>query len=170
MGSHADFSQVTEDGLDFALASHGVDDAELKARLMELYLTLDAYPDVTAALNALRAGGKATAILSNGTPAMLEAAVGSAGIDALLDQVLSIESVGVYKPDSRVYQLAVDRLDTAAERICFVSTNAWDASGAAHFGFRVAWLNRFGKQPERLPGELCAVFTALADLPNLLGL
>lgn len=170
MGSHVDFWQVTQDGLDYALAAHGVDDARLKQHLMELYLTLDAYPDVTACLASLRAGDKATAILSNGSPHMLEAAVGSAGLASLLDKALSIESVGIYKPDRRVYQLAVDELGVAAERICFVSTNAWDASGAAHFGFKVAWLNRFGKQPERLPGELSAVITTLADLPPLLGL
>jgi len=170
MGSHVDFWQVTQDGLDYALAAHGVDDAKLKQHLMELYLTLDAYPDVTACLTGLRAGGKATAILSNGNPHMLEAAVGSAGLASLLDQALSIESVGIYKPDRRVYQLAVDELGVATERICFVSTNAWDASGAAHFGFKVAWLNRFDKQPERLPGELSAVITTLADLPPLLGL
>ncbi|MDH3596528.1 MAG: haloacid dehalogenase type II [Rhodospirillales bacterium] len=170
MDAHVDFWQVTSEGLDYALAAHGIDDAALKESLMSLYLTLDAYPDVPACLDALRAGGKATAILSNGAPRMLEAAVASAGLTELLDKVLSIETVGIYKPDRRVYQLAVDALDTEAGRICFVSTNAWDASGAAHFGFRVAWLNRFGKQPDRLPGEIRGEITTLADLPGLLGL
>ena len=101
---------------------------------------------------------------------MLEAAVGSAGLARLLDHVLSVETVGIYKPDRRVYQLAVDTLGTAAERICFVSTNPWDASGAAHFGFKVAWMNRFDKQPDRLPGEIKAEITTLAELPRLLGL
>ncbi len=170
MGAHADFWQVTSDGLDFALAAHGVDDPALKQRLLDLYLTLDAYPDVADCLGALRGGGKATAILSNGAPPMLEAAVGSAGLARLLDHVLSVETVGIYKPDRRVYQLAVDTLGTAAERICFVSTNPWDASGAAHFGFKVAWMNRFDKQPDRLPGEIKAEITTLAELPRLLGL
>ncbi len=170
MGAHADFWQVTSDGLDFALAAHGVDDPALKQRLLDLYLTLDAYPDVADCLGALRGGGKATAILSNGAPPMLEAAVGSAGLARLLDHVLSVETVGIYKPDRRVYQLAVDTLGTAAERICFVSTNPWDASGAAHFGFKVAWMNRFDKQPDRLPGEVLAEITSLAELPGLLGL
>ena len=101
---------------------------------------------------------------------MLSAAVGSADIDGLLDQVLSIETVGIYKPDSRVYQLAVDRLELPAERIAFISTNPWAASGAAHFGFRVAWMNRFGKQPDRLPGDFSAVMAGLDELPGLLGL
>ncbi len=170
MDTHVDFWQVTNDGLDYALAAHGINDPALEESLMSLYLTLDAYPDVSACLGALRSGGKATAILSNGAPRMLEAAVGSAGLTELLDKVLSVESVGIYKPDRRVYQLAVDALDVAADRICFVSTNPWDASGAAHFGFKVAWLNRFGKQPDRLPGEIPGEVATLADLPGLLGL
>ena len=138
MGAHADFRHVTEDGLDYALAAHSVEDEALKARLMDLYLTLDAYPDAAACLEALRAGGLKTAILSNGEPEMLRAAVASAGLTNLFDAVLSIEEVGIFKPDPRTYQLAVDRLEVPAERICFVSTNAWDAAGAAYFGFRVA--------------------------------
>ena len=170
MGEYVDFWQVTGEGLNFALAAHGIDDPALEQRLMELYLTLDAYGDVQDCLAALRSGGKKTAILSNGSPRMLSAAVESAGLSELLDHALSVEAVGVYKPDRRVYQLAVDTLAVTPAQICFVSTNAWDASGAAHFGFRVAWLNRFGKQPERLPGDLSEVFTTLAELPNLLGL
>ena len=137
---------------------------------MGLYMTLDAYPDVIACLERLRAGGKSTGILSNGTPKMLDAAVRSAGLAAHLDAVMSIEEVAVYKPDKRVYQLTVDRLSVAPARVCFVSTNAWDASGAAHFGFTVAWLNRFGKIPEKLPGALATTMTSLAELPELLGL
>jgi 2-haloacid dehalogenase len=170
MGAHADFWQVTGDGLDYALKTQGVDDPALRERLMELYLTLEAYPDAPACLQALRAAGKATAILSNGSPRMLTAATDSAGLSAHLDAVLSVEDVGIYKPDARVYQLAVERLEVEPERICFVSTNAWDAAGAAHFGFRVAWLNRFAQVPERLPGTPAAVIEGLAELPGLLGL
>ena len=168
MGAHADFRQVTQDGLEYALTDHGVDDAALKARLMALYLTLDAYPDVAACLETVRAAGLATAILSNGEPEMLDAAVTSAGLTALFDAVLSVEEVGIFKPDPRVYQLAVDRLQVPPERICFVSTNAWDAAGAAFFGFRVAWLNRFGQRLEQLPGAPAAVIGGLDELPDLL--
>ena len=170
MKAHVDFWRVTGDGLDYALAANGVDDPALRDRLMDLYLSLDTYPDVKPALEQARAGGKKTAILSNGSPKMLQAAVDSAGLGDLLDEALSIEDVGIYKPDSRVYQLAVDRLGVAGGRICFVSTNGWDAHGAANFGFKVAWLNRFGQQPEKLPGEPSAVITTLAELPGLLGL
>jgi len=170
MGAHVDFWQVTSDGLDYALAANSIKDTKLHARLMDLYLSLDAYPDVIDALTRLRAGGKKTAILSNGAPEMLDAAVASAGLTALLDAALSVEDVGIYKPDRRVYQLAVEHLAIVPGRICFVSTNAWDASGAAHFGFRVAWMNRFGQIPERLPGKLSAVIESLDELPTLLGL
>jgi 2-haloacid dehalogenase len=170
MGAHADFWQVTREALDYAFAAQGLDDPALKEQLMELYLSLEAYGDVTDCLTALRGGGKATAILSNGEPGMLKAAVDSAGLASVLDHVLSIESVGIYKPDRRVYQLVLDEMGVTAPQVCFVSTNAWDASGAAHFGFRVAWLNRFDKQPERLPGKLSAIITTLTELPPLLSL
>jgi 2-haloacid dehalogenase len=168
MGAHADFRQVTRDGLDYALAAHDVDDPALADRLMALYLTLEAYADVAACLEALRAAGLATAILSNGEPEMLRAAVSSAGLTALFDAVLSVEEVGIFKPDPRVYQLAVNRLEVPSDRICFVSTNAWDAAGAAFFGFRVAWLNRFGQRLEQLPGAPAAVIGGLDELPALL--
>lgn len=166
MGAHADFWQVTGDALDYALDSHGIEDPALREQLMELYLTLDAYDDVKPALEQLRARGLNTAILSNGSPRMLSAAVESAGIADLLDAVLSIEDVGIYKPDSRVYQLAVDRFGIAAGEICFVSSNAWDAAAASHFGFQVAWMNRFGMATERLPAPPKTVIPGLDALPS----
>lgn len=166
--AHADFWQVTSDGLDFALKTHGFDDEKLHTRLLKLYLTLDAYPDVRPTLGTLRRAGFKTAILSNGSPKMLEAAVDSAEIADLLDASLSVEDVGIYKPDNQVYQLAVERLGVAAEEICFVSTNSWDARGAALFGFRVAWMNRFGVEPDRLPGDFARIIGGLDELPNLL--
>jgi len=171
MGAHVDFWQITRDGLDFAMAAHGIEDPELARRLMDLYLRLDAYPDVRPALTALREGGKKTAILSNGEPKMLRAAVEHAGIADLLDAVLSVEEVGVYKPDARVYRLAVERLQVSEPAaVAFVSTNGWDARGAAHFGFQVAWMNRFGAHLDRLPGEPQAIIGGLDELPRLLGL
>jgi 2-haloacid dehalogenase len=110
------------------------------------------------------------AILSNGAPNMLAAAVRNSAIDDLLDAVLSVEEVGIFKPHPSVYQLAVDRLDVAAGRVAFQSSNAWDAVGAAAFGFRVAWINRFGQRPERLPATADAELTTLAELPALLGI
>jgi len=169
MGRHEDFWQVTGEALDYALEQQGVDDGELREALLQAYLKLSPYPEVPATLAALREQGLKLAILSNGSPAMLEAAVNNAALGKAFDAVLSVESVGIYKPDPRVYQLAVDELGVARERIAFMSSNAWDAAGAASFGFRVVWVNRFGQPRERLPGEPAAQLTDLAGLPALLG-
>jgi 2-haloacid dehalogenase len=165
---HADFWQITADALDFALDTLRVTDAALRARLMQHYLTLDAYPDVLPVLRQLRDSGLMTAILSNGSPAMLAAAVTGSGLSNLLDQVLSVEEVGVYKPDSRVYQLAVDRLAIPASEIAFISSNGWDAWAASAFGMKVAWCNRSGQTRERLPGAPDHEIRSLAELPPLL--
>ena len=170
MGSHADFWQVTCDALDYAFEFHGVSDGALRDQLLELYRRLDAYDDVADCLRKLRGAGLTTAILSNAEPAMLAAAVDSAGIAELLDAVLSAETIAIYKPDSRVYQIAVDELGLPREHICFVSNNAWDTAGAAHFGFPVARLNRGGVPAERLPGTPVAVMGGLSELPGLLGI
>ena len=170
MREHLDFWRLTGDALDYALERHGVDDGALRDRLMTLYRRLAAYDDVEPCLRAIKSAGMPTAILSNGTPDMLAAAVESAGIAGLLDQILSVEEVGIYKPDPSVYQLAVDRLGVDAGRICFVSNNAWDSAAGAHFGFKVARLNRYGVPAEKLPGPFAAEMTGLAELPGLLGL
>jgi 2-haloacid dehalogenase len=168
-GKHADFWQVTGDALDFALETLGIGNAALRRRLMNLYLTLDAFPEVLAMLERLKAAGLKTAILSNGSPKMLEAAVKGAKIGHLLDAVLSVEAVGVYKPHPKVYQLAVDRLGVEPKAISFQSSNAWDAYAASTFGMRVVWCNRYGQRPERLPGKPDREVKSLAELPALVG-
>lgn len=170
MGRHADFAEVTGDALDYTMAALGIADAGLRARLLELYFVLDAYDDARPALAALKRAGRMTAILSNGSPAMLAAAIKSAGFGDLVDQALSVEEVGVFKPDPRVYALACRRLNVAAERICFVSSNGWDAAGAAASGFVAVWANRAGAPRERLPAEPAAEIANLQALPALLGL
>lgn len=170
MGRHADFWQVTADSLDYAMAQLGIAAPGLRERLMEAFLTIDAYPDARRVLEALRRAGRPAAILSNGSPRMLEAATASAGIAGLLDHVLSIEEVGVYKPDPRVYDMTARRLGLAPARICFVSSNGWDAAGAASFGFTSVWANRAGAPRERLPAAPVAEIGGLDALPALLGL
>lgn len=170
MPAYVEFWQLTGDALDYALEAHGVDDKALRDNLLELYLSLSAYPDVTDCLTRLRQGGMKTAILSNGSPTMLNAAVASAGLDDLLDAVLSVQEVGVFKPHPTVYQLAVDRLGVPAAGICFVSNNAWDSHGGANFGYSVARLNRFGQPAEKLPGRPKVIMTSLDELAPLLGL
>ncbi len=166
-GRHADFWQVTGDALDFALETLAIDKPGLRDRLMSLYLTLDAFPEVPDVLTRLKKAGLRTAILSNGSPKMLEAAVKAAKLDALLDAVLSVEAVGVYKPHPKVYQLAVDRFGVPAAAIAYQSSNAWDAYAASAFGMQVVWCNRYGQQPERLPGTPDRTVRSLAELPEL---
>jgi 2-haloacid dehalogenase len=166
---HADFWQVTGDALDFSLETLAIDKPGLRDRLMELYLTLDPFPEVADVLGRLKAADMRTAILSNGSPRMLDAVVGAAKLDTLLDAVLSVEEVGVFKPNSEVYQLAVDRLGIPAASISFQSSNAWDAYVASAFGMKVVWCNRCGQRAEQLPGKPDRQIQSLAELPRLVG-
>lgn len=167
MGAHCDFWQVTEDGLDWAMEAARLNNAALRARLLALYRELPAYPEVPAALSALKAKGQRTAILSNGAPGMLDAAVRSAGIDGLLDAVLSVESVRVFKPHARVYALVTERFSCRPDEVLFVSSNGWDAAGAAAFGFRAVWVNRAGLPEDRLPARPLHRLSDLSTLPDL---
>lgn len=170
MGAHAPFWQVTGEALDYAMAALDVDDPTLRERLMAAYLQLAPFPEVLATLRHLRGAGMKTAILTNGSPEMIERACQHAGLDVLLDAVLSVEDVGIFKPHPDVYRLAVDRLEVPAKQIAYVSSNGWDAAAAAHFGLRVAWCNRYRQPPERLPGRPEAQIERLDALLPLLGL
>ncbi|MCW5700460.1 MAG: haloacid dehalogenase type II [Rhodospirillales bacterium] len=167
-GDYVDFWHVTGQGLDYALAALGIEDNALRTRLMELYFVLDAFPEVPEVLRTLKDSDFKTGILSNGSPSMLIAAVRRGGLESLLGPLISVDDVGIYKPHPSVYQLAVDRMNVPAEKICFLSANAWDAAGAAYFGLRVVWINRFGTPPEQLPGSPEAEIRTLSELPPLL--
>ena len=166
-GRHADFWQVTGDALDFALEALDLAEPGVRDRLMQLYLRLDPFPEVRAVLRQLRVAGFRTAILSNGSPRMLAAAVDNAGLGDLLDAVLSVETVAVYKPHPKVYQHAVDQLGVAADAIAFQSSNAWDAHAASAFGMKVVWCNRYDQRRERLPGRPDHEIRSLSELPPL---
>ena len=169
-GRYVPFWQVTGEALDYAMETLGLQqDAILRARLMDLYRTLGTFPEVPAVLQTLRRAGFATAILSNGSPDMLASAVQGAGLVDAFDAVISVDEVGTFKPDRRVYQQALDRLGLPAEAIAFQSSNAWDAYAASAFGMRVVWCNRYGQMRERLPGAPDAEIRTLAELPGLLG-
>jgi 2-haloacid dehalogenase len=169
-GAHTDFWQVTADGLDWALEAVGLqDDPDLRQRLLDLYRELSCYAEVPAMLAALKARGFQTAILSNGSPDMLESAVRSAGIGDLLDDVLSVESVGVFKPAPQVYDLVQGRFGGEREAVLFVSSNGWDAAGAAGYGFRSVWVNRAGEPVDRLPWQPAHILTDLTAIPDLAG-
>ncbi|MDJ0951011.1 MAG: haloacid dehalogenase type II [Alphaproteobacteria bacterium] len=170
MDRHAPFWQVTGEALDYALETLEIDTPGLRDRLMDLYLALDTFPEVADVLQRLKDGGLKTAILTNGSPDMIGAAVENSGIAPLLDAVYSVEEVGIYKPHPSVYQMAVNGLGVAKERISFQSSNAWDAVAASAFGMRVAWCNRYGQRRERLPAQPHAEMTSLSELPAILGL
>jgi 2-haloacid dehalogenase len=168
MKKHADFWQVTQDSLDYALDVHNISDNQLRDDLIDAYLHLKCYPEVPDTLAKLKESGRKIAILSNGSPAMLEAVVKSSGLENLVQTILSVELVGVFKPDPCVYQIAVDRLGATAAEIVFLSSNAWDAVGATAFGLKVAWINRFSQQPERMPFQPDTEIKTLDELPGLL--
>jgi 2-haloacid dehalogenase len=166
-GQYADFWRVTGDALDFALASLRIEDENLRQQLMSSYLVLSAYPEVGETLWRLKEAKLKVAILSNGTPAMLAAAAASAGIGDLIDAIISVEEVKVYKPHPSVYQLACETLAIPSAAICFVSSNGWDAYSAKAFGFRVLWCNRFNQEPERIPEIPDAQIASLAEVPPI---
>ena len=168
MGVHADFWHVTGDALDYSLEALKIEDVGLRDELMTLYLKLDAYPDVAEALKAVRSKSKRTAILSNGSPSMLDSAMRAAGLEKSIDMVLSVEDVGIYKPSRRVYRHAMQKLQIQdAPSICFVSANSWDAQAAAQFGFQVVRLARNGVQDDRIPGKPAARIESLSELAAL---
>lgn len=169
--AHTDFWQVTREGLDWALEKTGhAGDAALRDRLLALYWELQSYPEVPQMLGRLKAGGMQTAILSNGSPEMLQGAVASADIGALLDDVLSVETVGVFKPDARVYDMVAQRFGSLKSEVLFVSSNGWDAGCATGYGFETAWVNRAGDPVDRLPWRPAHVLSDLSGIPAVAGL
>ncbi len=169
-GAHCDFWEVTQNGLDWALEKTGhAGDAALRARLLALYWELQAYPEVPKMLQTLKQNGLNTAILSNGSPAMLKGAVDSAGIGTSLDALLSVESVGIFKPDPKVYDLVGAQFGCARDEVLFVSSNGWDAAAATGYGFTTAWVNRSGEPVDRLPWVPVHTLQDLTGIPSLAG-
>ena len=165
---HKDFWAVTQDGLDFALEESGLNDPKLREVLLALYWELTAYGEVPAMLMALKDAGYNTGILSNGSPDMLDGAVSSAGLGDVLDTMISVEDIKVYKPDMAVYQMVLDRFECNADQVLFVSSNGWDVAGSAAFGFSTLWVNRAGEPQDRLENGPRWVAPDLTGIPALL--
>jgi len=165
--THTDFWQVTQDGLDYALEAAGLAGLELRERLLALYFELQAIPEVQLMLAQLKEAGLTTGILSNGSPEMLDGAVASAGIDASLDTVLSVQTVGAFKPHKSVYQMVGQHFDCAPDQVLFVSSNGWDAAYAARFGFQTVWVNRADDPMDRLPTKPQHTLSDLTSIPEL---
>ncbi len=168
MRRYVDFSLITEASLGYACAMLGVDLSDTqKAELLRQYLHLALFADALPALESLP--GRKLAILSNGSPDMLDPLVANSGLQSTLDAVLSVAEVRIFKPDPRVYQLAVDRLRLPAQAIGFVSSNCWDACGAKSFGFRSYWINRGGAPLDALDVTPDHTLARLTDLAALAG-
>ena len=148
MGAYQDFWQLTEQALDYAFRKVPSADPTFRQRLLDAYWTLDCYPEVPAVLKALKAEGARIAILSNGSPAMLQAAVTSSALDRIVDDVFSVDQVGRFKTDPAVYDLVTTAWRLYPAKVSYQSSNRWDAAGARHFGFRTVWINRHGQPDE----------------------
>ena len=169
MAAYAPFWQVTGEALDHCLAAHAITDPSVRDKLMGAYLALDPFPEVPAMLDRLARGGVRSAILSNGNPEMLEPMVKASGLADRFDAVLSVDAVGAFKVDPRVYALVEARCGVRPDKVCFLSSNCWDAHGAAQFGFTVVWVNRGSAPDDNLPGRIAAQVKDLSHLPALLG-
>lgn len=169
MNAYAPFWQVTGEALDHCLKALAIDDPSAREKLMSAYLALDPFPEVPAMLERLGRAGVRAAILSNGNPAMLEPMVTVSGLGGRFEAVISVDAARVFKVDRRAYELVETRCGVTPGKVCFLSSNCWDAHGASHFGFRTVWINRAGAPDDNLPGSPVAQLKDLAGLPALLG-
>ena len=169
MGDYVPFWQVTKDALDWALEAAEIEDPVLRETLLALYWELPAYKEAHTVLATLKARGFKTAILSNGSPDMLDGAVDFSGTRESLDAVISVDDVKIFKPASVVYDLVEKRLGATPQQVLFVSANGWDAAGAAAYGFHTAWINRAHEPVDKLPGVPAHIFPDLSPISDLAG-
>ena len=166
MGSYADFWQLTEQALDFALAKVPSADKSLRGDLLDAYWKLDCYPEVPAVLKALKTDGARLAILSNGSPEMLESAVKSAALDQILDEIFSVDTVRRFKTDPSTYDLVTSGWKLYPDAVSFQSSNRWDIAGATRFGFRTVWINRTAQPDEYDDLKPSIILPSLEGLPT----
>ena len=167
MNEYIDFWKITENALEYAMEVLNIDNEKLKIELLNLYLKLEAYPEVEKILTILKERGFKTGILSNGSDAMLESAVKNAKIENLLDEIISVERCKIYKPSSKVYDLVKDTFKINNNQVAFFSSNAWDMHAAANYGFKTIWVNRFNGKLERLPGKAEAIVKNLEGIDQI---
>ena len=167
MGQYQNFWDLTVQALDYALKTYKIDNQELRSKLLDSYHKLDCYQEVPEVLKKLKATGAKLAILSNGSPDMLEGAVSSAGLDGVLDEIFSVDVINRYKADPQVYELVTTHFRVYPETVSFQSSNRWDIAGAVSFGFRTVWINRAGQADEYTDLLPSAVLTDLTGLTKL---
>ena len=148
MNCYKDFWQLTSDALDFALEAVPNSNAECRQTLLDAYMTLDCYSEVPSVLKQLKEDGFKTAVLSNGSPKMLSAAVEHAGLADLVDDQFSVDNIGVFKTDPASYKMVTDKYNLQADQVSFQSSNRWDIAGATAFGFQCHWINRTNQPDE----------------------
>ena len=167
MDQYIDFWQITSDALDYAMETLDIENIGLREELLNLYLKLEAYPEVKGLLTKLKQRGLKTAILSNGSMKMLNSAVDNANIRDVLDVILSVEECEIYKPSSKVYDLVKIKMHINKENVLFFSSNAWDMHAASNYGFKTIWVNRFNAKLERLPGKPIEIVNSLAKIDEI---
>ena len=167
MDEYIDFWQITSDALDYAMETLGIENNELREQLLNLYLKLEAYPEVKVLLTKLKQRGLKTGILSNGSMKMLNSAVDNANIREYLDEILSVEECEIYKPSSKVYDLVKIKMKINKENVLFFSSNAWDMHAASNYGFKTIWVNRFNNKLERLPGKPINIVNSLEKIDEI---
>ena len=168
MNEYVDFWEITSNALDYAMEVLNIKNIKLRDQLLELYLKLEAYPEVKKVLGKLKDKKFRTGILSNGSRKMLDSAVKNAKIENLLDVVISVEECKIYKPSSKVYDLVEIKTDIHKDKVTFFSSNAWDMHAAANYGFKTIWVNRFQGKLEKLPGKPNAIVTSLDNIDQLI--
>ena len=168
MDEYIDFWQITSDALDYAMETLGIENNELREELLNLYLKLEAYPEVNDLLKKLKQRGLKTGILSNGSMKMLNSAVDNANIREYLDEILSVEECKIYKPSSKVYDLVKIKMQIGKENVLFFSSNAWDMHAASNYGFKTIWVNRFNAKLERLPGKPIDIVNSLDKIDEII--
>lgn len=166
-GRYEDFWTLTQRALDYSLARFPSVPAAVRQPLLDAYFTLEAFADSASCLAALKERGARTAILSNGSPRMLQAAVSGAKLELLLDAILSVDELRLYKPRREVYAMALERLGVKPQQVAFVSSNRWDVMGAVAFGFAGIWVNRANLPDEYPDQKPRAIIGSLAELPAL---
>ena len=167
MKKHKNFWEITEDSLDHTMETFKIK-KEMKNELLDLYKKLNPYPEVKECLEGLKAKKIKIAILSNGTPDLLKGLVESNNIQNYFDDIFSIETVGIYKPDSRVYEMPIKKYDCKPENICFISSNTWDVYGGGVFGYNAVWINRLNKVFDKLSYKPKYVINNLEDLLKII--
>ena len=168
MDQYIDFWQITSDALDYAMETLDIENIGLREELLNLYLKLEAYPEVKGLLTKLKQRGLKTAILSNGSMKMLNSAVDNANIRDVLDVILSVEECEIYKPSSEVYDLVKIKMQIDKENVLFFSSNAWDMHAASNYGFKTIWVNRFNGKLERLPGKPIDIVNSLDKIDEII--